>query len=179
MLEVANTVLIVIDVQEKLARVMQERDIMVSNLQKLIKGIAVLEVPVIVTEQYPRGLGPTIPEIAALLNNVPTIPKTSFSCWGDERFLGQFKSLGRKQVLISGIEGHVCVYQTARDLVANGYETFAVTDTITSRTQENRRLSFEMMKQAGARLTGTEAALFELLKVAEGEKFKQISQIVK
>jgi nicotinamidase-related amidase len=179
MLEVANTVLLVIDVQEKLVRVMHERDIMVANLQKLVKGINVLGVPVIVTEQYPQGLGPTIPDIASLLTGIPAIPKTSFSCWGDIKFVREFKSLNRKQVLVSGIEGHVCVYQTVRDLAANGYETYVVTDTITSRTPENRQLSFAMMQQAGARLTGMEAVLFELLKVAEGEKFKEISRIVK
>jgi nicotinamidase-related amidase len=179
MLEVTNTVLIVIDVQEKLARVMHERDTMVANLQKLVKGIKVLGVPVIVTEQYPKGLGPTIPEIASLLQGVPVIPKTSFSCWNDDAFLRSFKSMNRKQVLISGIEGHVCVYQTVCDLVSNGFETYVVTDTITSRTPENRQLSITMMQQAGAHLTGVEAALFELLKVAEGERFKEISRIIK
>ena len=179
MLEVANTILLVIDVQEKLARVMHERDTMVANLQRLVKGIKVLGVPVIVTEQYPKGLGSTVPEIASLLQDVPVIPKNSFSCWNDETFLRSFKSMNRKQVLVSGIEGHVCVYQTVCDLVKNGFETYAVSDTITSRTPENRQLSLAMMQQAGARLTGMEAALFELLKVAEGEKFKEISRIVK
>lgn len=179
MLEVTETVLLVIDVQEKLARVMHEREPMISNLQKLIKGIKVLGVPVIVTEQYPRGLGPTVPELAPLVAGFPLVAKTSFSCWGEAKFLQEYKSLGRKQALVAGIEGHVCVYQTVRDLIANGYEAHVVTDAVTCRTPENRQLSFEMMRQAGARLTGTEAVLFELLKVAEGEKFKEISRIVK
>jgi nicotinamidase-related amidase len=179
MLEIASTVLLIIDVQEKLAHVMHERDTMVANLQKMVKGIKVLGVPVIVTEQYPKGLGSTIPEIVSLLQDVPVIPKISFSCWNDGAFLRSLKSLNRKQVLVSGIEGHVCVYQTVCDLVANGFEAYAVTDTITSRTPENRQLSFTMMQQAGVHLTGVEAALFELLKVAEGEKFKAISRIVK
>ena len=179
MLEVTNTILLVIDVQEKLARVMHERDSIITNLQKLIEGIKVLEIPVIITEQYPKGLGPTIPDIASLLPGVPVISKISFSCWNDGAFLRSLKSLNRKQVLVSGIEGHVCVYQTVCDLVANGFEAYAVTDTITSRTPENRQLSFTMMQQTGARLIGVEAALFELLKVAEGDKFKAISRVVK
>ncbi len=179
MLDSANTVLLVIDVQEKLARVMHERDVMIANLQKLIKGIKVMEIPAIVTEQYPEGLGPTVQDIISFLPGTPVIPKTSFSCWGDEKFVRELKSLNRKQVLVSGIEGHVCVYQTVCDLVANGYEAYVVTDSVTSRTPENRKLSFIMMRQSGARLTGTETILFELLRVAEGEKFKEISRIVK
>jgi nicotinamidase-related amidase len=179
MLEVNQAVLVIIDVQEKLARVIHEKEILVSNLQKLVKGMAVLEVPVIVTEQYPQGLGPTVSEIVSLLPDVSPISKTAFSCWDEEKFVTKLKALHRTQVMVSGIEGHICVYQTASDLVANGYETYAVTDTITSRTPENRQLSFEMMKQAGAHLTGTETVLFELLKVAQGDKFKKISQIVK
>jgi nicotinamidase-related amidase len=179
MLEVNRTVLIIIDVQEKLTRVMHEREALISNLQRLVKGMAVLEIPEIITEQYPQGLGPTIPEITGLLVEVSPISKTVFSCWNEEKFVSKLKSLQRTQVLICGIEGHVCVYQTACDLIANGYETYAVTDTITSRTPDNRQLSFEMMKQAGVRLTGTETVLFELLKIAQGEKFKKISQIVK
>ena len=93
--------------------------------------------------------------------------------------MDKFTAVNRKQVLVCGIEGHICVYQTVIDLIARGYETYAVTDAVTSRTPENRQLAFEMMKQAGARLTGTETVLFELLRVAEGEKFKKISQIVK
>jgi isochorismate hydrolase len=179
MLEVNQAVLVIIDVQEKLARVIHEKEVLVSNLQKLVKGMTVLEVPIIITEQYPQGLGPTVTEIISLLPDVSPISKTVFSCWNEEKFVTMLKALHRTQVLVSGIEGHICVYQTTFDLVANGFEAYAVTDTISSRTPENRQLSFEMMKQAGARLTGTEAVLFELLKVAQGEKFKKISQIVK
>jgi nicotinamidase-related amidase len=179
MLEAANTVLIVIDVQEKLTRVMHERDAMVSNLQKLVKGIQVLEVPIIVTEQYPQGLGVTVPELASLLTGVSPIPKMAFSCLGDDKFLSQFKALDRKQVLVSGIESHVCVYQTVCDLVAVGCEAYVITDAVSSRTPENKQTSIEMMKQVGARLTTTEAVLFELLKAAGGDKFKKINQIVK
>ncbi|MFC2005817.1 hydrolase [Chloroflexota bacterium] len=179
MLGIANTVLIVIDVQEKLSRVIYQRENLISNLQKMIQGIQVLEVPIIVTEQYPQGLGPTIQEISSLLTNIQPIPKVSFSCYGDEKFLHKFESLHRKQVLVCGIESHVCVYQTVSDLVSAGCETQLVTDAISSRTPENRQIGFDMMNQIGAHLTSTEAVLFELLRVAGGEKFKKISQIVK
>ena len=141
MLEVDSTVLLVIDVQEKLFRVIYQKEKLVDNLQRLIKGIQVLEVPVLVTEQYPRGLGPTIQEIAPLLADIQPLPKTSFSCCGDKAFLQELKTLGRKQVLISGIESHVCVYQTAADLICSGYEVYAVSDVISSRTEENREIS--------------------------------------
>ena len=179
MLSIENTVLLVIDVQEKLSRVMYQREKFIDNLQKLIRGIQVLDVPIIVTEQYPQGLGPTIPEIAPLLNNIQPLPKLSFSCNGDENFARRFEALNRKQVLVSGIESHVCVYQTVADLINLGYEVHVVTDAVSSRTLENREIGFNMMNRLGAILTSTETVLFDLLKVAKGEKFKAISQIVK
>jgi nicotinamidase-related amidase len=179
MLTVTDSVLLVIDVQEKLFRVMYQKEQLDDNLQRLIKGIKVLEIPVLVTEQYPQGLGPTIPEIAQLLAGVKPYPKVNFSCCGDEAFLQAFKRLGRKQALIAGIESHVCVYQTASDLIAAGYEVYVVSDAVSSRTEQNRDTGLKMMIQLGAKLTSTEAVLFELLKMAKGDKFKAISQIVR
>jgi nicotinamidase-related amidase len=179
MLTVTDSVLLVIDVQEKLFRVMYQKEQFADNLQRLIKGIQVLEVPVLVTEQYPQGLGPTIPEIAGLLTVVKPYPKVNFSCCGDEAFLRAFQQAHRKQVLIAGIESHICVYQTAADLISAGYEVHVVGDAVSSRTGQNKNTGIKMMLQAGAKLTGTEAALFELLKVAKGDKFKAISQIVR
>lgn len=179
MLAADTTVLVVIDIQERLARAMYQKEQLVDNLQKLIRGIQVLEVPLIVTEQYPKGLGATIPEVAQLLGGVQPLPKLSFSCWGEEKFVEKLKTLGRKQVLVSGIESHVCVYQTVSDLVNMGYEVHAVTDTISSRTLQNKEIGLNMMSRISAVLTSTEAVLFELLRIAEGEKFKAISQIVK
>jgi nicotinamidase-related amidase len=179
MLTVADSVLLVIDVQEKLFRVMYRKEQLADNLQRLIKGILVMEIPILVTEQYPRGLGATIPEVAQLLPDTKPLPKVSFSCCGDEAFLQAFKKLNRKKVLIAGIESHVCVYQTAADLLASGYEVYIVNDAVAARTEQNRDTGIKMLLQSGAKLTATEAALFELLKVAKGEKFKAINQIVK
>jgi nicotinamidase-related amidase len=179
MLEVRSSVLLVIDVQEKLFRVISEKEKMLDNLQRLIKGIQVLEVPVIATEQYPKGLGPTIKEVADLLIGVRPIAKTSFSCCGDKAFLKEFERLGRRQVLLAGIESHVCVYQTAADLINAGCEVYAVGDAVGSRTEENLQTGLRMMERLGANPTSTETVLFELLKIAEGEKFKAISKIVR
>lgn len=179
MLALENAVLLVIDVQEKLIRAIYQKDELVDNLQRLVKGAKVLGVPVMMTEQYPQGLGATIPEISQLLPEIQPLSKITFSCCADEKFLSAFESLGRKQVLISGIESHVCVYQTVLDLMASGCEVYVVADTISSRKLENKEIGLGLMKQFGAVLTSTEAALFELLKVAGGDKFKEISRIVR
>ncbi|MDO8885861.1 hydrolase [Candidatus Oleimmundimicrobium sp.] len=179
MLNVDNTVLVVIDVQEKLARAMYEREELIENLQKLIKGIKVLEVPIIWLEQNPRGLGSTVPEIAQLLSDLEPISKFSFSCCASESFMKEMKTLKRNHVLLAGIETHVCVYQTARDLVNLGYKVQVVADTISSRTAKNKQIGLERIKEVGGSLTSVETALFELLKVAEGPKFKEILKIVK
>ncbi len=179
MLEIPNTVLIIVDMQGKLASVMHEKDAMLANLQKLVKGLGIMEVPILATLQYPQGLGPLHPEIASLIPDVEPVAKNSFNCLANPEFSRRLESIGRRQVLLSGIEGHICVYQTVCDLISSGFEAHVVTDTVSSRTPENRHLGFEMMKQAGAKLTGTESALYELLRVAEGDRFKKISQILR
>ena len=179
MLSVDNSVLLVIDVQEKLFRAIHQKEQLLDNLQRLIKGIKVLEIPILLTEQYPQGLGTTIPEIAQLLPDSKPLPKVNFSCCGDAAFLQAFKKLNRKQVLIAGIESHVCVYQTAADLLTAGHEVYVVRDGVSSRTEQNIDIGLKMMAQLGAKITSTETALFELLKVAKGDKFKAISKIVK
>lgn len=179
MLILENTVLIVVDVQDKLARVMHKKEMLFDSLQKLIKGVQILGIPIILTEQNPEGLGSTIPEVARLLPDIQPIPKLSFSCCGDERFLQELEALNRKQVLIAGIEAHVCVYQTAMDLLRLGHEVQVVADAVSSRTAENKEIGLERVKSEGASLTSAETALFELLKVAEGEKFKKLLKIVK
>jgi nicotinamidase-related amidase len=179
MLTIDTTLLVVIDVQEKLLRVIHEKEKLVENLQKLIRGARVLEVPVIVTEQNPAGLGLTVPEIAQLMPQVKPVTKFSFSCCGEEGFLQELKALNRKQVLLTGIETHVCVYQTAVELVNAGYEVQIAADCVSSRTPFNRDIGINRMSAAGASITSVETALFELLRVAKGDKFKEISRIVK
>ncbi|MFA5367754.1 MAG: hydrolase [Dehalococcoidia bacterium] len=179
MLNIDKTTLVIIDVQEKLSRVMHEKEKLFDNLQKLIKGMKLLDIPIVVTEQNPSGLGPTVPDIASLLSDVKPVIKFSFSCCGEEGFLREIGKLNRKQILLAGIETHVCVYQTAVDLLAAGYEVHAVVDCVSSRTIENKTLALDKMKSEGAKLTGVEIALFELLRTAKHSKFKEMSQIVK
>ncbi len=180
MLTVNNTVLLVIDVQGKLAQLMQQREILFANLECIIQGSKVLELPIIWTEQVPDKLGATIPAIAELMLDVARpISKATFSCCGVAPFNEQLAATGCKQLLVTGIETHICVYQTCVDLLAQGYEVHLVTDAVSSRIAENRQLGIERIKAAGATLTSTEMALFELLKIAEGPRFKEIAKIVK
>ncbi|MBN2542765.1 hydrolase [bacterium] len=179
MLEIQNTTLVIIDIQGKLAEIAYDSERMIDNVKRLIKGMKVLEVPIILTEQLPDKLGGTKPEIAELLTDIEPIVKNTFSCCGEPKFIEKLKESGRRQVLLCGIESHVCVYQTACDLVESGYEVYVVTDAVSSRTRENRKMGLTKMKDIGAGWTSMEMALFELLKVAEGEKFRRIIRIVK
>ena len=179
MLQVDKCALVVIDIQGKLAQLMYRKDALFENAQKLIKGVQVLEIPIIVTEQYPQGLGPTIPEISTLFTDFKPLPKVAFSCCGDEGFQKELLAVDRPQILVCGIETHVCVYQTTVDLLASGYEVEVVADVVSSRTAENREISLQRMRDEGAGITSVEMALFELMKAAEGPKFKAVSKIVK
>jgi len=179
MLHPENTALVLIDVQGKLATLMHEREALYRNLQILIKGVKALELPILWLEQYPKGLGPTIPEVADLLEGGQPIAKTCFSGCGQEEFMEQLRGCGRKQLLLAGIETHICVYQTARDLLTQDYHVEIVADGVSSRTPENRRVGLERMARAGAEVTSVEMALFELLREAKGPQFKEIAGLVK
>lgn len=174
-----KTILVIVDVQQKLTNVMHDKEKMVRQLSKLIEGIKVLQVPIILTEQNPDGLGVTISEIKTLLPNVNPLPKMSFSCLGEEAFLSRLKESGRNQAILTGIEAHVCVYQTAMDLAGSGYDVQVVSDCISSRTQANKELALKKMCDAGIGISSVEMMLFELLKKADDPKFKPIARIIK
>jgi nicotinamidase-related amidase len=179
MLTTSETVLVVIDVQGKLAAAMHDRERLLDALQRLIQGARVLALPVLWLEQNPAGLGSTVPEISALLSGLVPIAKRCFSACGSARFLRELKALRRPQVLLAGIEAHVCVYQTARDLRQAGYRVEVVADAVSSRTPENKAIGLEKMRLAGVGVTSVETALFELLRVAEGVAFKEILRLVR
>jgi len=179
MLACADTVLLVVDIQEKLVRAMHAREELVLKARQLVQGARVLSVPVLFTEQNPKGLGPTVPEIAAHMPPAQPISKFSFGCAASEDFMRALQATGRRNALIAGIETHVCVYQTALELIARGYRVEVVADACSSRTLQNKQTGLEKMRDAGAAVTSVETALFELLKVAEGPLFKQILNIVK
>ena len=174
-----KTVLIVVDVQERLVPRMFEKEALLENLERMIKGARILGIPILWAEQNPEGLGPTVLSLSRLLSNAHPISKLSFSCCGSERFMQALRTTERKQILIAGIETHVCVYQTAMDLLDQAYEVQIVRDAVSSRTAENRETALAKIRDAGGTLTSTEIALFELLKVAKGAKFKKILKIVK
>ena len=178
-LTVENTVLVLIDFQERLFPVMHDKDKLLKNVLKLVEGAKVLEIPIVMTEQYPKGLGPTLPGIKALLPDSNPVEKVCFNCCDEGAFCKSLEALKRRQVLIAGIEAHICVYQTAMALSRDGYEVQVVGDCVSSRDPENRLVSLFRMGAAGVSPTTVEMALFELLKVASGDKFKQISNIVK
>jgi len=174
-----KTVLLLIDFQERLFPVIHDKEKLLRNVLKLIKGIQVLEIPIILTEQYPKGLGPTIPQIKELIPGIKPIEKVSFNCCDEASFGEALGALKHRQVLIAGIEAHICVYQTAMALARAGYEVQVVSDCVSSREPENKTVALFRMGAAGISPTSTEMALFELLRVAQGDKFKQISSIVK
>ncbi len=179
MLTPENTILVMIDIQEKLARAMLDKEALVQNAVKVVSGAKILGVPIIRTEQNPKGLGRTVPELEELLHDVEPIGKLSFSCCGEPRFMKEFEESERRQVLVGGIESHVCVYQTVLDLAALNYEVQILADVVSSRTAENRNIGLDRCREAGASLTSVETVLFEMLRAAEGEKFKQMLRVVK
>lgn len=179
MFTVDNTVFILIDVQGNLAQAMYEKEELFSNLQKLISGMRVLDVPVIWMEQVPERMGPTIPELTPLLEGNTPISKASFSCCGVEAFESRLAETGRKQVLIAGIEAHVCVYQTALDLLDKGYAVEVVADAVSSRVRSNKEAGLAKAKDSGAALTTTEMILLELLRGADHPRFKDILKLIK
>ena len=174
-----ETLLLIIDVQGRLAQGVFQSSTLEANIGKLVRGCSILDVPVLLTEQYPKGLGSTIDSVKELLHGNVAVEKLSFSCCGTPDFMKKLRSFNRNDILVAGIEAHVCVYQTAVDLVEFGYNVHLVTDCVSSRTEENRTLGIRCIEKAGASLTSTEMALFELLRVAEGERFKAISKIIK
>jgi nicotinamidase-related amidase len=179
MLDIYNTVLTIIDIQGNLAHAMHNKDFLFKRVKQLINGCNSLEIPIILTEQNPKGLGPTLSEIKELMSGVTAIPKMSFNCCEDDGYLAALKSCGKKQVLIAGIESHICVYQTAAALFDMDYEVQVVTDAVASRYSENRKLAIGKMACMGIVMTGVEMALFELLKTAEHQKFREIVKIIK
>ena len=179
MFEINKTVLVVIDVQGKLATLVAEKEKVYANISGLIKAVQILNIPIIYTEQVPEKIGKTIPKIALLLSTLSPITKSSFSCCGSKEFLEQLTRLKRKQVIITGIETHVCVYQTITDLLKLQFAVQVVADAVSSRTAENRRIALERVKKLGADITSTEMVLCELLKTAKHEKFRDIIKFIK
>jgi len=176
-LQADETVLVIIDLQEKLMKAMDQREKVYKNTNLLTNLAAQMDIPVIVTEQYPRGLGPTAPELLTGLKNYLYMEKMEFSAIEGLRKI--LAPLNRKTVLVTGSETHVCVFQTVRDLVEDGYNVQVVKDAVCSRFEENYQNGLDLMHGTGAIISNTETVLFDLMKVAGSPVFKVISPLIK
>lgn len=175
-----NAVLVVIDVQEKLCRAMSDKVLarLTANSSILLEAAKELGIPVIATVQYVKGLGETLPALKEKLEGV-ALEKMTFSCCGESSFPDKLKELGRNQIIVTGMETHVCVLQTVIELLDTGYCVHLVRDAVMSRSKENWQTGVEAARDAGAVITSTEAALFQLLRVAGTDEFKKLSKLVR
>jgi nicotinamidase-related amidase len=178
-LERERAALVVVDVQEGFRPAVLDFEQVAASTGVLVQGANVLGVPTLVTEQYPKGLGKTVPEVSQHLDGVSPIEKLCFSAADSDEFSRRLSETGRDQVLLCGIESHVCVNQTADDLLRRGLEVHVAQDAVSSRSDDNRRLGLHKMERAGAVVTSVETALFELLGAAGTPEFKQVQKLVK
>jgi len=180
-IEKEEIVLVVIDIQEALMKAMDPEigKNLPRNLQVLITFARELGVPILATEQYPKGLGRTIPEVKKELGDLSLIEKVAFSCCRVDAFNERLRSLGRKQIVLSGIETHVCVLQTAADLIQRGYGVHVVADAVCSRKRSDWEIGLRWIEKNGAMITTTEIIAFQLLKEAGTDEFKRLSKFVK
>jgi len=173
-----ESALMIIDIQERLVPVMERREQVIHNAQVLIFAAQRLGIPIIVTEQYPRGLGKTVKELSDVLGNFRAVEKLTFSAYTQE-VASELAGLGRKKVIICGMETHVCVFQTVRELLRAGYQVFVVKDAVCSRAHDNHQNGLDLMDRMGAVITNTETVIFDLLKVAGTPEFKELSRLIK
>ncbi|MDR1135762.1 MAG: hydrolase [Clostridiales Family XIII bacterium] len=177
-----NSVLVVIDLQERLMPAVYDGEAVEDAAVKLIKGFRILGAPITVTQQYSKGLGATVAPVAEALGDgsgFNPIEKTSFSAAGTPEFIKELESLNRRNVVICGIEAHVCVMQTALDLLEAGYDVFIAADCVSSRKKSDKKIALRRMETAGVTVSTYEAILFEMLEGARESGFKQISGLVK
>jgi nicotinamidase-related amidase len=179
-LELTRSALAIIDMQDGFRTKIANFTATAERIAVMVQGARLLGLPILVTEQYPKGLGHTAPEILAVLpESLEVIEKTTFSSCGAQSFQAELDRTGVKQVLICGIEAHICVNQTAHDLLANGFQVHLLTDCITSRKQYDRKAATRKMQASGAIPCSVEMALFELMRDAKHEQFKAIQKLIK
>ena len=174
-----NSLLLVIDVQEKLVNAL-DKNIIVKRVSNLVKSARLLEIPVVVTEQYPKGLGATVQEVSSEFpEGTPVFEKTSFNALDEEGVLEKIKSYNKKQIVICGIETHICVHQTAAALLREGFEVYVVKDACASRSKYEFKQGIELMAANNAKISCVEIVLFEWLKTAKNPHFKEIQALIK
>ncbi len=179
LLKAEKTALLIIDIQERILPVINNYQSVVDNTLKLIKGFKVLGLPIYFTEQYPKGLGPTIHSISDELGDLKPFDKMSFSCSGAGELFNEFKKKNLSQIVVCGIESHVCVQQTVLDLIENGIQVNVAADAVSSRKEIDYNTSLDRMRHHGTEVTTTESILFELLNICGTPQFKEISKLVK
>ncbi len=178
-LDSQQAMLLIVDVQESFRKQLKDLDLLTRNITILAEAAKILKIPVMLSEQYPQGLGKTIAEISACLGEHKYFEKTAFSCCQAKGFLEELEGFGRKQVIVCGIEAHVCVNQTVHELMANGYTVHIIKDAIASRFERNKELGWEKMVSSGAVPSSVEMALFEMLAESGTEPFKAVQRLVK
>ena len=174
-----NAAGLIIDIQEKLLPHMYNAKVLEENCKKLITGLSILEIPIVASEQYPKGLGPTIKSMHNLIPQLQAVEKLSFSCCRDDNFRKVMRDVGKRMIIICGMEAHVCVLQSVIDMVELGYQPVIVEDCISSRLESDKKTAIKRMIQEKAIVTSYESILFELCQEAGTETFKKISQLVK
>jgi nicotinamidase-related amidase len=179
MIKKDDCVLLVLDIQGTLFTTMYKKDEMLEVSLKMIEFAKKTGIPIVATEQYPKGLGPSLPEIQKALPEVEFMPKTSFSCFGEEKFDAKLRALGRKTVIVVGMETHICVNQTTLDGIAKGYHMYLIADAITSFSKFDTKMAFRRLRAAGATIATSEMAMFEILRVAKTPDFKKCFDMLK
>ncbi|MAE70532.1 MAG: hydrolase [Gemmatimonadetes bacterium] len=174
-----DALLLIIDVQERLVPVMHEAEELVRRCETLIEIAKTLGLPIVATEQYPRGLGPTMPALAEKLGGATVLSKLSFSAMGDAGVRDTLRAADRSTLVIAGIESHVCVLQSAVDAVDRGFQVQVVADAISSRRPESREIAMHRIQAAGATITTIESVAFECLKVAGSDEFRAVSRLIR
>lgn len=177
--EKKGSVLLIIDVQEKLVPEIFKKKEVIENIKKLIEFCKALNIPIILTEQYPKGLGTTISEIKSTLLNYEPIKKVSFSCFDSYEFWEKIKKLNPSSLIITGIETHICVNQTALDALMENYKIFVISDAVSSRTKHNWEIGLQKMQSCGVNISSTEMLMYEILERASTSDFKKILPLLK
>jgi nicotinamidase-related amidase len=175
-----DTMALIVDFQERLVPVIDQNEELIHNTEILIKGLQALQIPMIITQQYTKGIGMTVPALATLYGESFCYEdKVTFSCAEDEATLAKITALGKKNIILCGIEAHICVLQSVIDLIALGYNVLLVEDCVGSRKETNRSIGIRRALQEGAIPTSYESILFELTRVAKTDTFKEISRLIK
>ena len=180
MIDAADAVLVIVDVQEAFRKAIPDHALITSRIAMAVHGFRILEVPVVVTEQYPKGLGRTVEELMLTLpDGFEPVEKSTFSAFGEPAFVDVLNTAERKQVILCGIEAHVCVNQTAHDLLANGYEVHLLTDCVASRFEADKTAGLQKMISSGAVPSSVEMALFEAMRDSKHDKFREVQAQIK